>query len=226
MPTDVLEPPEIGALAEALREGAWLDLRVVDFGNCHRVRIESINVHRERDVLVIVQKVPEGDSLREATYAIDAEDIRWMRPTQVALEDVEPITPPDAKGLAAKRIVAEIVRTIAFLTEGVSEADLVAGGKQTGCIRPRQEAMWLAYEMTDLSPLVIATEHFGYASQQPMLTVHQKLTYALQNAQPFHYNEGTWGAWIERVRGAQRLIDSNLGVRARRSDDRPWARVL
>lgn len=221
-----LEPVGLAKLAEALRDGAWLDMRVVGVGTVERVQIETINVHRERDVIVVEQKWPDGNEVGHTQMAFDAEDVRWVRETQVALEDVTPVL-RSAPASNAAQIVDEIIRTVAFLTEGVSEADLRSGGKQTGCVRTRQEAMWLAYEMTDLTPLEIAVGHFGYRSVQPMLTVHHKVHCAISKNEVFHWNETSPSAWFSRVRATRSLVDTNKGERYRRTKDLgPWECAL
>lgn len=229
MATDVLEPVTLGALAEALHDGTWLDMRVVDMGTLQRVLVQQVNIYRTRDEIVLTQKWPCGEEVGTTTVTVDAEDVRWLRETQVALPDVTPIpvvTPP--RTLPAKRVVDEIIRTVAFLTVDVTEADLRAG-RASGCaaVRPRQEAMWLAYEMTDLAPDEITRNCFGYASAMPMVTIRHKLEYALRKNEPVHHKEEAGPtAWFDRVRGVRDLIDSNLGARPRRSSDRPWPKVL
>lgn len=82
-----LEPPPIQVLAEHVRDGDWLDIRSVEQGaTLQRVRIESINVHRDRDVLVLVEKRfdPATETLSTATMQLDAEDVRWVRKTTLA----------------------------------------------------------------------------------------------------------------------------------------------
>lgn len=226
--TLVLEPPDFPELAQHLRDATWLDMRVVDVGTCERVRINQLNIGRERDEIVVEQQWWDeviGDDeihVETITRTFDAEDVRWLRETQVEISDVKPMELAEKTVVAAspQHLVAEIIRTVAYLTEGVSEQDLRSGTKQTGCIRPRQEAMWLAYAMTDLPPSDICTLHFGYASQQPLLTVNQKLNYAQQQGAPVHYNEPL-GAWLHRVKTTMRLIDSHYGHRYRRQGG-PW----
>lgn len=226
--TPTLEPVGIAALAEAIRDETWVDLRVVDRGTIERVQIRAFNIHRDRDEIVIVQKWSDGDDVRSSELTFNAEDLRWLRETQVALCDVKPIQEPAVEnaGAFSTHIVNEIIRTVAYLTEGVSEQDLRSGSRSNGdSVRPRQEAMWLAYEMTDLSPKDIAIKHFGYLSDQPMLTIQGKLRAAIASCSGVHYNENPT-AWLKRVKVTMALIDDTKGVRYRRTDDTPWKRLL
>lgn len=228
------DPPDLGIIATAIRDESWLDMRVCDMGRLDRVRIEQLRVHRERDELVVSQKwLEDGEDLRNDEYLLDMEDVIWLRDTRVALENVKPFTRPTAMHVApadvnAKKIIDEIVRSQVHLTAGLTEAQLRGGSKQTAptVIWPRQEALFMAYEMTDESPVDICEKHFGYASQQPLLTVWQKLAYATSASCGVHYREPK-GAWLKRVKATVKMIDAHYGLRYRRQTNSPgWTSYL
>lgn len=232
----LLEPVPLRAICEAIRDERWIDLRVADVGTVQRVLITQLNVGREGERVVVKQKFLEAEEVVTAQHDFDAEDLIWLRETAIAMEDVKPISrqqrAPDAviANDLATHVIDTIIRTMTFLSQGVTEPGIRKGlpvGSGYGALRPRQEAMWLAYEMTDLHPSEICTKHFGYKSQQPLLTIHDKIHWAIANGRPIHYNEKP-NAWLNRVRAAAKLIDSTLGQTLRRATTASphWTTIL
>lgn len=232
------EPVPLGQIAVAIRDESWLDMHVCDLGKLDRVRISQLNISRERDEVVVGQRWlgqetggPAEDPqprFHDETYTFDVEEIIRLRETRVALKDVKPIksgpvpVAPDIFDVQA--VIDEIVRTMGF-TAGVSQQDLRSPkGRGDKALRPRQEAMWLAYEMTNLSPPDICINHFGYRSQAPLVAVERKLRSQQHREGKVHFNELA-GAWEKRVKAAADLIDSHFGRKFRRSNP-AWGTIL
>lgn len=228
MPTR-LDPVPLDEIASRIRDEAWVDLRVVGVGTVQRVLITQLNVHRDHDEVVVRQKfAASDDELTVEEHAFDAEDIRWLRETQVALCDVKPVQPPAPESVQcidAKSVVNRIIRSVCFVYEK-SEAELRGGWRAAGATRERQRALWLAFEMTDLTPPQICKDHFGYGSQQPILTVRAKIEQAVKSNGAVHYNE-TPGAWLIELKQLAGLVDKHFGIAYRRQSPSPsWTVYL
>lgn len=179
-----LEPPSLTTLAEHLRDGTLLDMRVIDLGTCERVEITELRILREKDIVVAEQRwwiEHQGHDeleVRTADLTFDAEDIRWLRETTVDECDVKPVAPLANDPVvpmtyATEPLIAAIVQTISFIHQ-VPESVLrfkESPREPYARTRARQIAMWLTYEMTPLKPNHIATKDFGFHSVQPMLTI-------------------------------------------------------
>lgn len=231
----------IQTVAECIRDRTLLDVRVCDLGVIERCVISQFNIARECDELVVSQRWLSQESggpgedpqpeVHNETYQFDAEDVIWLRATTVALESVKPVRrEPElavATPLDSKRIIDEIIRTMAYLTQECSEQDLrTPKGRGDKMLRPRQEAMWLAYEMTDLLPTDICRLHFGYKSPQPLVTISDKLCWRTKNGDPIHYGENP-GAWVKRVKTTAAMIEAHFGQRFRRTSASPgWRTYL
>lgn len=193
MPSE-LEPVPLGVLAEHIRDQTWLDMRVIEVGTCQRVQITQLNICRERDEVVVRQKhAVDDDALATDTLTFDAEDIRWVRETEVALADVTPVSiavrvpsltrAAVGPGAAAamphasdERVI--VGRAVLIVSEhtGFSHTEIgrFCGWEEDYSIaRARHLAIWLIYEMTDL-PATVICEAFGYVSTTPLSSASDK----------------------------------------------------
>lgn len=82
---DALDPVSLTRLAEYLRDGTWLDMRICDHGPVERVQIMNITVWADREDVMLRQQVQSGDGddilITEQELEADAEDIMWARPS-------------------------------------------------------------------------------------------------------------------------------------------------
>jgi hypothetical protein len=88
----MLEPVPLTSLAEAMRDEAWLDMRIVEHGNVPRVRVQSILIMTHNETVELYQELPE-DAYRY--LEVDSEDIMAALPSCFERDDVpEPNEPP------------------------------------------------------------------------------------------------------------------------------------
>lgn len=224
---DQLEPIGLDVLAGFLWEKTLVDLRVVETGTVERVQILEILVAREKDTVTVRQCWARDDDhgVRVDELTFDAENVRWARPTQVDLFDVEPIeaieSSRDDQDAAQKpwrdsgAIFRAIVDCYVFIGP-FSEVELTQPkGVGDRALRHRQEMMVLLYEMTDLTPPEICVTYFGYRSGMPLSTA---------------YGRACDRGWPTRVRKRAKVIDAKLKAygKQRRSKDAPrsWKGVL
>lgn len=213
-----LEPVGLDKLGEALRDGAWVDLRIVEVGTLERVQVQTINVHRTKDEVVVVQKWPFGDEVRSSTLTFDAEDVRWCRPSEVPLESVQPLLRPRQVCGDPEALATQLVGTAAFIYR-VSVASIFTKSSPDPGLRARQAVMWALYEMSDMDPPAIAAR-FGYRSQMPIITVSDKvLGYG-------HRGENVDHEFRRSVERLVELVEDRDGHRYRRQEDRPWKTTL
>lgn len=80
-----MDPVPLDRIAEAMRDNAWVDMRVVDLGLLARVRIQSVTVTPHNDTLELYQELP-GD--RYVHHEVDSEDVMYMGESTFEREDV------------------------------------------------------------------------------------------------------------------------------------------
>jgi ATPase involved in DNA replication initiation len=201
------EPVSIQVLAEIVAEGRRVDLRIAANGHdgytldyCQLVELR-LRPHDE-DIVCrrVVNKGKLGEKPSEEFHTVNAQQVRWIRPTQTHPLEVESLAQP-ARGDDQRSaddqwdVVDAIERSVGFLHK-VKLRDLKYESiYKNGALYSRQVAMQLCVEMTTLSTRRIA-ERFGYQSPTPV-----------------------WGAnyrsnelcFREDVRRAAKLIDERLG---------------
>lgn len=220
MPSE-LEPVPLSVLAEHIRDRTWLDMRVIEVGTCQRVQITQLNIYREHDEIAVRQKRPVNDELIVDVHTFDAENVRWVRETRVAIEDVTPILGsrpirPESQ-LASSLIIAHIVSTVSRSHE-VPEQLLLNHQKlePRALLTARQICLRLIYEMTDMSAVSICEGTFNYASQQALVTASERAHRDM--------------VFRTELRGTAQLVDAALGGKHRRfssTGSRPiWRPVL
>jgi hypothetical protein len=208
-----------------MAERRWVDMRVVTVGRVDRVRIEGLDIRLHQDHVHVRQKFLESETVRSADHVFDCEDVRWVRPTKLMLDQVRPLSQPrpvpggeSVDDKQAQEIVDAIVSVVSF-TSGEAVSAIRAGANRAG-LDERQVAMWCAFEMTDLSLEVICKREFGYLSTMPLATV-------LSYIEDFYRGDRFSKRFVERVRAAATGASLALGYVPRRSALVPdWKRVL
>lgn len=225
-PGEALEPVPLALLAEAIRDEAWIDVVLLEVGIVRRVKPLKLVCHRAGDDVEVVQAWPEGNTVNHTNHTFDTDLLIKVRPTQVALLDVKPLVEPEPPAPAnspssfeGAQIVHEIIRTVAWVNADVTEDDLrkpldTKDGSYRA-LRPRQKAMWLAFEMTNLSPEAICKEYFGYQSATPLITVSEKVRWCFEHNSPVIHGERP-RAWVNSVKELAKLIDTHFTVKYRR----------
>ncbi len=115
-----LEPLSLVDLAVALRDDLWLDMRVIDERpmTLERVRVETITVKKDGEDVALVQEHKTGEGVTTYHLVVDAECIRWAKPTSFELEEVEPWSPTgerrhDKAGSEEERVWLAAERAVA-----------------------------------------------------------------------------------------------------------------
>lgn len=184
------DPCPLHVLAEAMRDGKWLDMRTED-GVIQRVRIVEIIVRTQGDDVVLRQEWLTGrdrDEFYKQQFAIDAESIWKIAPTNYRIAAVRPYGSPDGERPAVKGqpatereteiIVDTVVKGGIFLFQ-IAAKDWNAatrGGKgDWHVINKRHATVLVLFEMTDLDPSECC-KRMGWKSQQPLITAKWKAT--------------------------------------------------
>lgn len=174
---------ELRELAEHMRDGHWLDIRH-DQELIQRVRILQIVVRLETEDIVLRQEWLDEDAADEDYYhrqliTIDSDGIWKVRPSTVHPSEVKPHgtlpPPPEAQSDELQERVASVVLDAAAKHYGIARDALV---QESHYLPARQVTMLVVYEMTDLSPHDIATRHFEYKSQTPLISARDKIGWA------------------------------------------------
>lgn len=197
--------------AAHLRDGAWLDMRVIDVGTLKRVQIKEIIVRRDCDLLRIVQQwydqqVEQG---MERSLSFDSEHVRWCHVTKWELLDV---TLPSIMASSTQDTPSVVSALFKDVTHAVSiifratRSDIrKIEVKDQETTRARYAAIVLLYGMTNESPLDVC-KVFGYHSQTPWVSA---------------CDEFFEGKWRKQLNAAAELIYTRLGIHPRRT--RQWS---
>lgn len=180
-----LEPPEIGELAQALADGEWVDMRVVDVGTFERVKIEALHIYQEKDVVTVVQnfRVTPDSGLTQYVLDVDCEDIMYMHPTECeAADEVTPIEQPespppddfDAMRNAAIEAVIDITGgSVMELVKALTKAS--SGRVHRDLVNQRHLLLWVMFEMSELKPPELCWQ-LGWRSPMPFQSARYKFT--------------------------------------------------
>lgn len=218
-----LEPPSIEELAAALKEGTWLDIRVVDAGTLQRVKIECLHIYQSRDLVTVVQNfrvTPETVQVSQCTLDVDCEDIMYMEPTEVeSADDVNPLEEsrePLQDGFEAMKDAA--MMAACEVTGGnlmaLTKAMTAGHGRFTqDIINRRHLVLWALFEMSEENPSVLCYE-CGWRSPMPFQSARYKFSGP-------HSEEKFTKTIIAIVKRAREIG----GVEWRRSDDNRWRDV-
>lgn len=185
-----LEPVDLIVLAEHLRDGTWLDVRVCDVGVLERVQVEQILVHRDGDQLRFIQEVVDGDELLIQGYLVDNDSIMYARPTVFEAADVSPPeapphqarkTPCFGVGLDAAEfaLLVNIVHALEDVTQLQDSDNMLARlevREEQNRMAPwvRHYVLWALYELTNLSQREVCVA-VGYTSIQPWVSTRQEI---------------------------------------------------
>lgn len=178
---DPLAPAPLRVFAEAIRDETWCDMRHIELGTIERVQITGLKLRRDLDEIECRQKWLHEEEVVTDEHIFDAEDIRWLRETGVALEDVKPLVRKPVPQLIPKDatyealVLATIVDVICKRT-GANTLDVLAGDNtMRKALYERQEAMWCLFEMTNLKPETIPISYFKYKSIMPLTTLRYRV---------------------------------------------------
>lgn len=227
-----IEPPSIRQVAEWMRDGTWLDMRI-PFGHAERVKIVSLLITFS-DERITIEQVWFGADERvyRRQFECDLEDCLCCEPTRVGPLDVNPLERGRSEKIAAGQAkrkaermerereigkrdaqVAEIIiqatlKAFTYLERAtfLGTKDAYQGNQYVS--HHRHQAMLVMLVMTELSPQEICTKVFAYKSVQPLMTARWKL----------HGDEGMVAA-CRKIRG---FADVKAGYSTRRSNLETW----
>lgn len=186
-----LDPCPLDVLAEAMRDGMWLDVRTDDT-TIMRVRIMEIIVRTKGEDIVFRQEwLNRAEEFEKRQFAIDSDAIWRVVKSQYKIEDVKPygVTEDGEWSDAQKslygaldsnvtnKIVATVVHAALVLFDHKPE-NFFAGarGTESNMVTHRHATIIVLYEMTNLSPHYICTDVMKYDSVQPFVTARDKMT--------------------------------------------------
>lgn len=185
----MMDPVPLATLGQAMKDTAWLDMRILEYGNVPRVRVQSILVTPSNDIVELYQEYGEEDYRH---LEVDSEDIMAALPSCFERADVpEPVDPipadpgfredrygrryelkPEAKALFP------IIRRAVFdqfsaPTDAMEKQWLDPNeGLYSFSTYVRYALLILLYELTEL-PKDDVYRTIGYHSPQPMLSAYQ-----------------------------------------------------
>lgn len=185
-PVIVLEPTPLFQLAEWMRDGKWLDMRVDvdDVGVLQRVKIVEILVRMEDEQIYVHQEWLDRDDHKHTTTIIieDAEAIWDCGPTQVSLLDVKPLRsqpePPQPRRPVEEDELDAVTKHI---TDAVLAACKLAFGVDPldpwtwKVSHHRHQCIIVMYETTNLTASAICRKVFDYASPTPFVSARYKM---------------------------------------------------
>lgn len=213
-----LDPCPLTTLAEALRDGTWLDVRT-DEHTIMRVRIIEIVVRTQGEDVVFRQEWLDSEQeFQKAQFAIDSDAIWRIVKSSYKVDEVMPYEYAPSAHVAKRvsngeerRIIDAVNSSACYLfQEDPKEFVSNYGGKGTwNLVNHRHVAIIVIYEMTNMSPTAICTKAYGYKSQGPWLTAAWKAKVG-----PGRDSK----AFCDSVRRLGELVDSKLCERFRRSD--------
>jgi hypothetical protein len=221
-----LEPPEISELAAAMRDGTWLDMRVVDVGDFERVKVTCLHIYPDRDVVTVVQNfrlTPESVGLTQFVVDIDCEDIMAMDTTMCeSADDVQhlevaerPMNAEDTSFFEHQKDM--VIQAVAELAGGTPMELMksLTGGSRKGqdVIDRRHLVLWVLFEMTDLTPSDLCWE-LGWKSPMPFQSCRYKFNGP-------HTDE----KWPKLLKAIMERVDELLNGEYRRPEHNHWKDV-
>jgi hypothetical protein len=174
-----VSPVALPLIAEHLRDGTWLDLRVCheeDFITLENVKVTEYVIRADEEQVMVVQEwAGEDDAMLRQELALDAESIRWMRATS---HDPTTATPYDPMPPEQRRsedewgiVVAAMAKNEGCTTDDVRHFWTPDGSNSY--VHWRHKTILVAYHVTDMDPVEIC-KRVGYASVQPLLSAGWK----------------------------------------------------
>lgn len=175
-----LEPVGLAVLAEALRDGTWLDMRIVEgrAATLERVRVDAIIVRRADEEIELSQESAELNDGEQVVFTsnhrVPAEAIRWARPTAFNdATEVRAYNPATATGERPDPDLYLAAVAVASAQSSVLDGETVLRLAREGDLHWRYWLMLVVKETTDLAPGQI-TRLFGYRSPQPLVSARRK----------------------------------------------------
>lgn len=110
----VLDPVDLPELAAHLRDGTWLDMRVIDVGTVERARVAGIIVRRDDEELILEQEHSFDGAVQVSTLNVPRDSVRWCRPSCFELEDVEVTQPKVKEGVDDVAVVNTVKDVLVF----------------------------------------------------------------------------------------------------------------
>lgn len=171
----VLDPVALPEIAAHLRDGTWLDVRVYDVDQewitLENVKVTEYVIRRHNEQVTVVQAwADDDDSMLRQELALDAEAIRWVRPTEK-----DPTTARPYNQIAVIETDGDewsAILTVVASEQNCEVSELVDRMAE-GLISARYLTILLAYHATNMDPLDICKK-VGYASVQPLHSAHWK----------------------------------------------------
>lgn len=190
-------------LAEAMHTGALLDMGVMPLDIAERVAVEALIVRRQFEEVEVRQDVwlEDRETVVPVNHRFDVEDVKWVRPTEVAhARDVSPFRPPrgpqeaesadepgkraggvtsDANAAleAARRVVAKEWKAPHPSLPDLKPEDITwRGSARLGWAgaEPRYQVMLILREITTLTDHQIPPL-LGYQSVMPLQSARREL---------------------------------------------------
>lgn len=163
----VLDPVPLHEIAGHLRDGAWLDMRVFDaereWITLENVKVTEYVIRQHNEQVTVVQAwADEDDSMIRQELALDAEAIRWVRPTEY---DPTTVTPYESFAPEVTGDEWQAILLTAAQEQDCTVEELI-GRMREGTISARYMVILLAFHATDMAPDDIC-RRVGYASPQP-----------------------------------------------------------
>lgn len=106
-----------------MRDGTWLDVRIIERGVIERVRLVELCIRRESEELVFEQEAMVSGETQRVEHRIDPEDVIWARRTMFDMEDVE-VTAPAEAPVSNDELRKAILETVLFWRR-ISERELI-----------------------------------------------------------------------------------------------------
>lgn len=172
----VLDPVALPEIAAHLRDGTWLDMRVYDeereWITLENVKVTEYVIRQHNEQVTVVQAwAAEDDSMLRQELALDAEAIRWVRPTE---NDPTTVRPYEMQGIVLASVDDEWGAVLeAAASERQCTVDELLERVRDGAITVRYTIILLAFHATNLSPDEIC-RRVGYSSPQPFQSARFK----------------------------------------------------
>lgn len=184
----VLDPVDLRELACHLRDGTWLDLRVVEHGTVERARVTGIIVRADHEELELEQEHSFNGEVQTSVLNYPADSVRWARPSVFSLEDVE-IRHPKATDASVddQRVIDAAKDLLIFLfkdsqwtplknRKDVEKLMVASPYGGTGC-HARHVFVWTVWRFGsgEISPTDIC-KMAGYKSPMPLQSARWKFS--------------------------------------------------
>lgn len=180
----VLDPVELHELAEHMRDGTWLDMRVIEHGTIERARVEAIIVRRDDEEIELLQEHMLDGVVHQANVRVSADAIRWMKPSGFDLVDVEvrrPKPPTEVDNTAVTNAIKDL---IVFLykdhahwpigSRAALEKAFATPGNGHTWTGVRHVFVWLMKNYTDGIDALDICKMAGYRSVMPLQSARWK----------------------------------------------------